>query len=601
MKPEDIDLLSNDPIFVYSEKESLDRLETLQDLFLQHLGKKWKIVLFLLMIFIIVLLLLLAYGITVDREYKHHLQAFFIVFIISLSFWVFYVLISPNKEKSKLDGVVPFPKNFPYVPVDDTKCGTSIINCTSNNDICDTNCSVKDSSNYECTLVDKNVIYLGTKLEKGQSYCLPKKGNQKLKNCGTYTGKAVWTANQEWECQCLYPDFFGGDYCLDQKGCQTVDQKYILVDKNNNNRTWDPTSSDDPTNNILSNHSPYDTDQNGNPVYKCGGGDGKCLVFNGDPFTCHSDLCYVGMSGDDKFDPTTMTCDCGIPSQSKVIKSNISGFCYPYGNQFQLCQPHDITSGCTFGLDFSKDYYLFTRNGIDYLTNKDATLTDVTSLVKPNKPLVIDNLLIKDAFYAYPIVKPTTDLKTILATAKTDIESFNVLFNNASKNNGGFVGYPSLCSSFYQKRDGYPTCKDILSTTGAEYNIVCDKSNPSKINFECGTDIENGIVVPVGNCSMDISQTDSITGLKCTNCQLSLGWRDPQVCIGPQQCGTEINSRDPYPSKDVSGQTCFKCLYQNESNVDGWKCCNRPIYGHEATNMTVCGPTSCPGGAKACN
>ena len=137
MRPEDIDLNSDKPLYVFSEKESVERIDTLHDLILQHLAKNWKVIVVLLVIFTALLLVLLTFGVTIDAEHKHHLQAFLIVFIISLSFWLFYILVMPSKDKTVMTGIVPYPKDSPYVPVDNTLCGTSIVNCTKE-DVCDT-------------------------------------------------------------------------------------------------------------------------------------------------------------------------------------------------------------------------------------------------------------------------------------------------------------------------------------------------------------------------------------------------------------------------------------------------------------------------------
>jgi len=625
MRPEDIDLNSDKPLYVFSEKESVERIDTLHDLILQHLGKNWKVIVVLLVIFTALLLVLLTFGVTIDAEHKHHLQAFLIVFIISLSFWLFYILVMPSKDKTVMTGIVPYPKDSPYVPVDNTLCGTSIVNCTKE-DVCDTKCSKNNESNYVCTMignnkdqVDKEVIYLGSKLKSGQSYCLPKMGIQTLNECGTYTGKAVWSGNQRWECQCLYPDFFGGNYCLDQMGCQSANKFSKLVSKDG--KTWDPTVPGDPNINILTGHSPYDVDKDGKPVYSCAADNTNCIVYAEDPFTCHSNLCEEGSVSSSpgvKFDVANMNCECN----DKTIKSNISGYCYPYPN-ITLCNPHQTTKLCTFGLNLSTDAkghtvaYLLKTKGKTYITftktdkgTSYTVLVDVTVVDGVPTPFDIDSTIIKDAFYAYPIVSfsdlsagDQANVKSILANPatgntklKTDKDSFNTLFEDANKFNGGYVGFPTLCSSFYQKRDdSYPQCRDILSTIGVDYNTVCDKTgSPNPPDWECGLDEDKK---PVGNCSIDVTQIDGIKGMVCTNCMnTNKLYRDPYNC--PDEC--KKSPQDvPCDCTPAGGKTCVKC--ENSTNSMGWSCCTT-IDGNVPTTAQVCNyHGGCPADCKTCN
>lgn len=389
-------------------------------------------------------------------------------------------------------------------------------------------------------------------------------------------------------------------------GCQSANKFSKLVSKDG--KTWDPTVPGDPNINILTGHSPYDVDKDGKPVYSCAADDTNCIVYAEDPFTCHSNLCEEGSVSSSpgvKFDVANMNCECN----DKTIKSNISGYCYPYPN-ITLCNPHQTTKLCTFGLNLSTDTnghtvaYLLKTKGKTYITftktdkgSSYTVLVDVTVVDGVPTPFDIDSTIIKDAFYAYPIVSfsdlPAGDqanVKSILAgkdkdiSLKTDNDSFNDLFAFANKFNGGYVGFPTLCSSFYQKRgDSYPECNDILSTIGVDYNIVCDKtekSNPR--DWECGLDEDKK---PVGNCSIDINQKDGIKGMRCSGCMnTNKLYRDPYNCS---------SDKDGIYCDKAGGKTCVRC-----DNKSGATCCNT-VDGNINPSSSYCG--YCPDGCEGCD
>jgi hypothetical protein len=164
--------------------------------------------------------------------------------------------------------------------------------------------------------------------------------------------------------------------------------------------------------------------------------------------------------------------------------------------------------------------------------------------------------------------------------------SSDQLFEDASKFNGGYVGYPTLCSSFYQKRDeSYPQCNDILSTIGVDYTIVCDKTNkPNPVDYECGVD-ENG--KSVGNCYIDITQMDGIKGMLCRNCMsINKSYRDPYNCV----------KHPEYNCTQAAGKQCVKC--ENTYNSPGWVCCTTTD-GNADPKSPYC--RDCPAGCKSCD
>ena len=68
----------------------------------------------------------------------------------------------------------------------------------------------------ECVIVsEENSIYIGDIPVPKGLWCLP---SGKPKNCGTLTGKQVWTADG-WRCICLYPDVAGGEDCSKKSAC----------------------------------------------------------------------------------------------------------------------------------------------------------------------------------------------------------------------------------------------------------------------------------------------------------------------------------------------------------------------------------------------
>lgn len=553
-----LDVFSDNTILEYSIKESEKRNSDIKNILEQHIGPKWKIVLFLCIIFIFCIISLIIFGIpiTTDNSIYNHTKAFFIIFIISIILLMFWTIIQPTNILKIQNGIEVYPKNYPFIPVDTTDCGTTIVSCGTNGA---KNCC---NSNYQCTLIptDKKVYYLGTKLEPGKSFCLPKESQNAIQSCGTYTGKVVWTSTakgQEWDCQCLYPDFFSGKQCLDQKGCIDKNGLHDLID--NNGKKWDPTNSPLGT--------PYDRDSKGNPVYKC-----NCMTYKNDPYTCHSDMCLGGFSNSDaaKFDIDSMSCKC---DNNTTTKSNISGYCYPYANR-ENCQPHPLTGLCTYGLNnaIDTDHYFFQRNNkklLTYLKEKNIVLIDFTDIDTPGiTPLNIDNTLIKDAFHAFPIINPKDipkDIPTaptdLLKLAKTTVGDFNILFTKAVSTDHS-IGYAKLCNSFYYNRKDIDTvCDDPFSNTGSQYINICKGDNS-----ECGQDDKGN---NIGICKFDINlgktcectSGSTLIGNKCNTClkdgtNIEKSQAD-KCCSGANMISSDCSSGIGYSN----------CVYQCGGNV----------------------------------
>ena len=88
---------------------------------------------------------------------------------------------------------------------------------------CATNCI--DNDEYSCQLSNN-----------GKKYCLPEK-TAKTYTCNTNTGGVpVWTGwgstnRMEWDCMCLYPQFFGGPGCSQTPGvCELDGDSYMQYD-----------------------------------------------------------------------------------------------------------------------------------------------------------------------------------------------------------------------------------------------------------------------------------------------------------------------------------------------------------------------------------
>lgn len=287
---------------------------------------------------------------------------FLLTLVVSIIIFTAFSLFRPEYTGPKYN-FTPFPtitpKNVEDAQIGRTPhCTKTIIKCKTNSD-----CATCPGGNYECTVVDnnENVIVNGQKINPGQ-WCLP--SGKKETGCGTYTGRAIWSdkiqGDQQWTCECLYPDLFSGNDCLTQIAC--IDPTITNIDQSNNKivsvndkHVWDPNSPDfDPRG-----RTPYDricpADSTGPctgpPMYKCSCDTNKTngtaipgtiqfVQMPNDLYRCHADPCTKNHLFN-AFDTSTNTCDCSKISD-QFAKSNIDGVC------------RDMTNICNWDIQNNK-------------------------------------------------------------------------------------------------------------------------------------------------------------------------------------------------------------------------------------------------------
>lgn len=327
---------------------------------------------------------------------KGCLKVFIMILLLGTVFFIFWILIRP--DTSRKIGVLPFPTTGPYVPFDSSQCGRDIINCsTDGQSKCDQSCqNTPQNPNYRCTNIpkDKEVWYLGTKLQSpngDQSYCLPSQNIDTMSSCGTYTGKALWNQTH-WVCQCKYPSLFNGDDCMIQQACRLEKGQKLPTGSATtglliraDGKIWDPNNPQG----IESSDNPLDWASDGTPLYQCDcSSNGTTYRKSGDPYRCHSDLCYGGEASTTpttaQFNPDSGTCQC---DNLTTVKSNITGFCYPIETAVgeTACDPDLLTGNCSCGnhwIDNSSSNskcatgpkgFFFRHNSDLYLTWQDPS------------------------------------------------------------------------------------------------------------------------------------------------------------------------------------------------------------------------------------
>ena len=340
-------------------------------------------------------------------DWKGSIKVFIFLLILSMIFFTFYTII--KSDKSQKIGILPFPSSGPYVPLDSSNCGRNVIECTGDDkNGCNTKCS---STLYQCTNIGtKEVWYLGTKLGKNKSFCLPGQDQPAFNECGTYTGKAIWGIDENnkesWLCQCKYPTLFNGPACTNPVSC-TINRKQLSCDPSNplcgklykiddkgDKIAWDPNTSMPPQ---VVDDNPLSYKQDSpEPLYTCDCNDKSgSYTKKGDPYRCHPNICHGGAVSPSifpgaQFNSTTNECIC---DNTTTVKSNVTGFCYtinPDPTQSNNCQPDILTGNCTCGNKFilsdptggNKTLGVFFKRLLDfYITYQPTICTNNTCLI----------------------------------------------------------------------------------------------------------------------------------------------------------------------------------------------------------------------------
>lgn len=269
---------------------------------------------------------------------------FIVVFVLFTILYVIYQVFKVNRDGrlSKYNKLLPFPtikmENLPnpeFTFKQDTEnCTDHIVPCND-----DMSCTEKCGADYTCTKVEEGqeIMYNNIKVGEG-NWCLPKNtGN----SCGKYTGRAVWSADQQgqgWKCECLYPGIFDGPQCLNNKACKDNSASVKEVEQSNNllvnsrGEIYDPNMPNFTPPGGISN--PYALDVDGNPVYSCrcgtGSGNKEFVNLQNDPYSCHIEPCtQTGTSP--LWNRVNQTCICPIDSLKNKDGTCVFSEC-PYGS-----------------------------------------------------------------------------------------------------------------------------------------------------------------------------------------------------------------------------------------------------------------------------
>jgi hypothetical protein len=431
-----VDPNAKDPLLEYTTAQSVLKVSQINTLLAQHLGSKWKYVIAYMGIFLFGVMVLIVYGISSENPTISaglgHLKALCMAVLLSGVVVILWITFLPYKNKTVF-GVVPYPTVREMIPPDSSQCGRAPTKCDPQiySKRCDKICTQPDgiessggkkiSNNYECVKPEHpRVYYLGTQLDPNQNYCLPKQAKAVMGECDKTYGKVVWTlkddGTQGWECQCLYPDIFGGPKCNQQMVCnivgstennkamkklgqgKLVDNKasglkadadkygrftYVLSDEVAVNSSLpndkvtvprfylDDWNTTNPPMNASPPTSPYEMIPDPRDPSKkiprfncyCPGG---YTTFDGDPFVCHNDICLNGGSANRPnasevgfFDQRSKQCKCDGQS---TVKTNINGSCYAT-SAGDICQPHPETQYCTYGWATTTNKVYSTTDG----------------------------------------------------------------------------------------------------------------------------------------------------------------------------------------------------------------------------------------------
>lgn len=287
------------------------------------------------------------------------LTRFILVFVMTIVVIVMYQAVKPYKLNQPVN-YQSIPKVFPSVPqVTNVNCG--VLTPCDKDGTCQS-CGMADDSNsgtaYTCTTVTKDlpIEYKGQPVPIG-SWCLPA-GLENLQ-CGTHTGKFVWSKTKGWHCTCLYPNLFGGRDCMTQLACRIpgLKERGVLVDQSANvlrsrhGEVWDPTKEGfNPRG-----RTPYDRDTNGEPYFTCSCDNRrpgvKFVKMKGDPYRCHKDPCTP--QGQIPFyNPETNQCDCEKHQMGQYVRSNVTQRCvktncnYNYKTKSCQCPEGQVSMTC---------------------------------------------------------------------------------------------------------------------------------------------------------------------------------------------------------------------------------------------------------------
>ena len=119
------------------------------------------------------------------------------------------------------------PTRRPFVETNTADGSTRLLACRDNSDCARCTNVLPNGEQMQCEIMaadstvdmcdDKGACETVTVAKDGQ-YCVPKQSG-----CNYDYGVARWTANEGWQCMCLYPDLFGGEHCDELVACQARD------------------------------------------------------------------------------------------------------------------------------------------------------------------------------------------------------------------------------------------------------------------------------------------------------------------------------------------------------------------------------------------
>jgi hypothetical protein len=280
---------------------------------------------------------------------------FFVILSITICILTFFDAVNPAYTMQKFNWS-PFPTVKPENVPDADVSKTATCSNTLRKPDPKYGCSMCGGGDFVSTTVgtNENIMFNGKKVPPGP-WCLPK-GKDNL-GCGQHTGRATWSFNtttgkQEWTCECLYGNLYGGKECLTQFVCidpmiQEDQSNNKLVDKDGN--IWDPLSEDFKADN----GNPYEKNPDGSAKYTCRcnqNKDGtKFTRLPGEPYRCFADPCdpHHKIAG---FDEKQQQCVCpsevsGSPT-TQYAHSNVNGKCYNIVNDCKSGEWLKSTNAC---------------------------------------------------------------------------------------------------------------------------------------------------------------------------------------------------------------------------------------------------------------